>query len=64
MELTGDEQKIIENYHKLESKRCREYLVLYATSMVRAQEALKMDYGLMGLDTPLFNGTGAVPRSA
>ena len=29
-----------------------------------AQEALKADYGLVGPDAPLFNGTGAIPGPA
>jgi hypothetical protein len=43
----------------------KDRLNLYlAETMVRAQEAVKSDYGLVGPDVPLFNGTGLVPGPA
>ena len=38
-------------------RRCRD-------AAVRAQEAMKADYGLVAADAPLFNGTGAVSSPA
>ena|GEM_PF-2849023 len=62
MKITKDEEKqLLSVARKLESKKCRDSLLFHAESMVRAQEALKEDYGLVGPDAPLFNGAGAMP---
>jgi hypothetical protein len=58
MKLTDLERKLVETSLKLESRKCREDLMFQCEAMVRAQDALKADYGLAGLDAPLFNGTG------
>jgi hypothetical protein len=39
-------KRLIELSLKLKSKKCREDLLFYAETMVRAQEALKKDYEL------------------
>jgi hypothetical protein len=62
--MTDVEKKLLGLTRKLESQKCREDLVYQAETMVRAQEALKTDYGLVGPDAPLFNGTGAAPHPA
>jgi hypothetical protein len=64
MKLTDEEKKLIEITRKLESQKCRNDLIFQGEAMVRAQEALKADYGLMGPDAPLFNGTGPAPHPA
>ncbi|GHV90411.1 hypothetical protein AGMMS50268_09140 [Spirochaetia bacterium] len=61
MKLTEGEKRLFETCQKLESQKCREDLIFYAEAMVRAQEALKADYGLVGPDAPLFNGLGTAP---
>jgi hypothetical protein len=61
MKLNDDDKRLVELARKLESPKCKKDLLLYAEGMVRAQEALKADYGLVGQDAPLFNGAGAVP---
>jgi hypothetical protein len=62
MKLTDEDRRLIETARKLEGRNLREMLMFQAETMVRAQEALKGDYGLMGPDAPLFNG--AVPGAA
>jgi hypothetical protein len=44
--MTEQEQKIIEIYRKLENQKSKDDLLFQAETMVRAQEALKADYGL------------------
>jgi hypothetical protein len=56
MKLTNEEKYLLGLTRKMESQKCREDLAFQAEAMVRAQEALKEDYGLVGLDAPLFNG--------
>jgi hypothetical protein len=63
MKLTDEEKKLIEITRKLESRKCRSDLVFQGEAMVRAQEALKADYGLVGPDAPLFNGLGPNPAA-
>jgi hypothetical protein len=58
MKMTDDEKKLLGLVQKLESPKCQEDLIYQAEAMVRAQEALKADYGLVGRDAPLFNGLG------
>jgi hypothetical protein len=64
MKLTDFEKNLIKISQKLESQKCRDDLIFHGEVMVRAQEALKADYGLVGPDAPLFNGTGLVPGPA
>jgi hypothetical protein len=64
MKMTEEEKKLLGLARKLESPKCREDLIFQAEAMVRAQDALRADYGLVGPDAPLFNGTGAVPGPA
>jgi hypothetical protein len=46
MRITNEEKKLLGIVRKLESPKCREDLIYQAEAMVRAQTALKMDYGL------------------
>jgi hypothetical protein len=59
MKMTDKETRLLDLTRKLESQKCKEDLIFHAEVMVRAQEALKADYGLMGPDAPLFNGAGS-----
>jgi hypothetical protein len=58
MKMTEREKGLVGLFRKLESEKCRDDVIYQAEAMVRAQEALKADYGLMGPDAPLFNGLG------
>jgi hypothetical protein len=58
---TEKEKRLFEIFGKFESEKSRDDVLFCAEAMLRAQEALKADYGLAGLDSPLFNGAGAVP---
>jgi hypothetical protein len=64
MKMTEREKGLLGLFRKLESEKCRDDVIYQAEAMVRAQEALRADYGLVGLDAPLFNGTGAAPGPA
>jgi hypothetical protein len=62
--MTDREKGLLGLFRKLESEKTRNDVIYQTEAMVRAQEALRADYGLMGPDAPLFNGTGAVPGPA
>jgi hypothetical protein len=64
MKLTDMERTLVETSRKLESQKCREDLVFQCEVMAQAQDALKADCGLTGLDAPLSNGTGSATGSA
>jgi hypothetical protein len=64
MRITDKEKGLVELFRKLESERSQNDVIFQTETMVRAQEAFKADYGLVGPDAPLFNGTGAVPGPA
>jgi len=55
MKMTEKEKGLIGLFKKLESDKCKNDLIFHAEAMVRAQEALKADYGLVGPDAALFN---------
>jgi hypothetical protein len=67
--MTDKEKGLLLLFRKLESEKSREDVIFQAEAMVRAQEALREDYGLSGLGTPLFNGTawqllpGSIPAN-
>ncbi|MDR1466664.1 MAG: hypothetical protein LBI40_03500 [Treponema sp.] len=44
--MTEKVKKIMGLFWQMESPRCQDYLIGQAEAMVRAQEALKEDYGL------------------
>jgi hypothetical protein len=58
MKMTEDEKSLLGLFREMESRAIRDDLLAQAGAMVRAQRALKADYGLVGPDAPLFNGTG------
>jgi hypothetical protein len=64
MKLTEKQKNLLAVFRQLESEKIQDDLIFQAETMFRAQEALKADYGLVGPDAPLFNGTGAVPGPA
>ena len=64
MKMTDREKGLLGLFRRLESEKSQDDVIYQAEAMVRAQEALKADYGLVGPDAPLFNGTGAVPGPA
>jgi hypothetical protein len=57
--MTDREKWLLGFFRGLESEKTQEDVIYQTEAMVRAQEALKADYGLVGPDAPLFNGTGA-----
>jgi hypothetical protein len=58
VKLTDKEKGLLGLFRKLESDKTRDDVIFQAEAMVRAQEALKADYGLVGPDAPLFSGVG------
>jgi hypothetical protein len=56
--MTDREKGLVGLFRKLESEKSQDDVIFQAEAMVRAQEALKADYGLVGPDAPLFNGLG------
>jgi phosphoribosylamine-glycine ligase len=56
--MTDKEKGLLGLFRKLESKKNQNDVIFQTEAMVRAQEALKADYGLVGPDAPLFNGIG------
>jgi hypothetical protein len=62
MRLTDKEKRLLGAFGKLKSEKSREDVLFQAEAMVRAQEALRADYGLAGLD--VFGEAGAVPGPA
>jgi hypothetical protein len=64
MKLTEKQKNLLAVFRQIEGEKSQDDLIFQAETMYRAQEALKADYGIMGPDAPLFNGTGAVPGPA
>jgi hypothetical protein len=46
MEITNKEKRFLDVFRKLSNEKSRDDIFFAATSMVRAQEALRRDYGL------------------
>jgi hypothetical protein len=46
MITTEAEDQVVEKFRRLEGQTCRENVLHYLDTMIRAQEALKADYGL------------------
>jgi len=63
MKKTDQEKELFELFRKMESQKSKRDLLFHAETMVRAQEALREDYGLVGLDAPLFNSAGGKPAA-
>ena len=64
MKMSEQEKRLIELHRKLESQKCKNDVLFAATCMLWGEEAIKAEYGLVGKDATLFNGTDAVPVSA
>ena len=64
MKATEQEKGLLELFRKLESEKSKNDLLYQAETMLRAQNALKEDYGLVGKDAPLFNGVAIVQGGA
>jgi hypothetical protein len=47
MKMTEKEKGLIRLFKSLESEKCQDDLVFHAETMVRAQNALKADYGIV-----------------
>jgi phosphoribosylamine-glycine ligase len=58
MKMTEKEKRLMGAFGKLESEKTQDDIIYQTEAMVRAQEALRADYGLVGPDAPLFNGVG------
>jgi hypothetical protein len=63
MKMTDKEKRLLGLFKGFESEKNRDDLIFQAETMVRAQEAMKADYGLAGLDAPLFNGADGKPAA-
>ena len=64
MKVTDQEKGLLGLFRRMESKKSQDDLIFQAEVMVRAQRALKEDYGLTGQDAPLSGGSRAAPDPA
>jgi hypothetical protein len=55
MKLTEKDKEFIALKERLEGKQCHDTLMSVVRMMVIAQDAIKDEYGLAGIDMPLFN---------
>jgi hypothetical protein len=55
MKITEKQKKLAKIFKQLEGKKTQDDLIFQAETMLRAQKALKEDYGLLGQDAVLFN---------
>jgi hypothetical protein len=62
--MTEQEKGLLGLFRKVESRKNREDVLFYTQAILKAEDALREDYGLVGPDAPLFNGTGLVPGPA
>jgi hypothetical protein len=63
MKMTALEKRLLGAFGKLESEKSQNDVIYQTEAMVRALEALKADYGLVGPNAPLFNGLGPNPAA-
>jgi hypothetical protein len=56
MKMTEQEKGLLGLFRKVESCKNREDVLFHAQAILRAEEALREEYGLVGPDAPLFNG--------
>jgi len=63
MKATEKEKKLASLFRQLESERSRDYALLYTEAVLHGEKALREEYGLVGLDASLFNGTMAAMGS-
>jgi hypothetical protein len=64
MKMTEQEKGLVGLFRQVEGRKNREDVLFYTQAILRAEDALREDYGLVGPDAPLFNGTGAAPGPA
>jgi hypothetical protein len=64
MKVTDQEKGLLGLFRRLESKKSQDDLIFQAEAMVRAQDALRADYGLTGQDAALSDGSRAAPDPA
>lgn len=55
MKTTEQEKELLNLFRKIETQKNKDDLLFWAETMVRTQNAVKADYGLIGKDVPLFN---------
>jgi hypothetical protein len=61
MKMTEQEKGLLERFRQVESPRNREDVLFHVQAILKAENALREDYGLVGPDATLFNGAGVVP---
>jgi hypothetical protein len=64
MKMTEQEKGLMGLFRQVESHKNREDVLFYTQAILKAENALREDYGLVGPDMPLFNGTGPIPGPA
>jgi hypothetical protein len=64
MKMTEQEKGLVGLFRKVESRKNREDVLFYTQAILKAEDALREDYGLLGPDATLFNGTGPIPGPA
>jgi hypothetical protein len=61
--MDKERKELLETFGRLDPVN-RADVLAHVRVAYAAQENTKKQYGIMGPDTPLFNGTGAVPGPA
>jgi hypothetical protein len=61
--MDKERKELLETFKRLDPAN-RADLLAHVRVAYSAQENTKKQYGIMGPDMPLFNGTGAVPGPA
>jgi hypothetical protein len=64
MKQTEQEKGLLALFRRVESRKNREDVLFHVQAILKAEDALREDYGLVGPDAPLFNGAGAAPGPA
>jgi hypothetical protein len=64
MKMTEQEKGLLGLFRQVESRKNREDVLFHVQAIVKAEDALREDYGLVGPDATLFNGTGAAVPGA
>ena len=60
MKMTEQERELLGLFRQVESRKNQDDVIFHTQAIVRAQDALKADYGLVGPDATLFNGAGVL----
>jgi hypothetical protein len=64
MKMTDQEKALLGLFRRVESPRNREDALFHLQAILKAEDAIREDYGLMGPDMPLFSETGPIPGPA